>query len=150
MRLSKVLGGTTFITLFALLYVWQQTEIFRLAYEGQKKQAEFQEELDKNSQLRYTLKKSSSLTRIGNRIPLSQNFHLPEAYMLVKLNSNQAGNQEDRSENMVARLFTLKRQAEAKTISPVVPFNSTGVQGATASRLHTSMAGQQVPRTVSH
>lgn len=122
MKPFKFLLITLLITLFALIYVWQQTEIFRLAYKGEKKLRAFDDLLDKNTNLRYNIKKSVSLVRIGERVSESEGFQIPSTYQLVKLaRSNKetaAFRQLSKKENIVSRLFGVKRQAEAKTVSP--------------------------------
>jgi hypothetical protein len=121
MRLSRFLALAVVLTFSALLYVWQQTEIVRLAYVGQKNLTVFQESLDKNSILRYNLKQSTSLTRIGNKMLESSNFHMPETYRLVKLSLPQesmalAGVSAPKKENILSRIFGIKREAQARTI----------------------------------
>ena len=64
MKLSKFFSAVVFITSFSVLYVYQQSEIFRLAYLGQKKQSVFTELLDKNTALKYNINKSSSLVKV--------------------------------------------------------------------------------------
>ena len=110
------------VTFFALVYVYQQSEIFRFAYAGEKRQALFQDLLDKNTALRYNILESGSLIRIGNKILESNDYEMPETYQLVKLaypleNLKVKGSVQ-RKENLVARIFSIKRQAEAKTINP--------------------------------
>lgn len=122
MKLSKFLTFAVFITAFALLYVYQQSEIFRFAYTGQKKQARFADLLDNNSLLRYNIEKSASLVRIGNRLSKAPEFEMPTSYRLVRLtqpleNLSLAQHVYNK-EGMLSRLFGIKRQAEAKTISP--------------------------------
>ena len=122
MRLTKFFSAVVFITSFAVLYVYQQSEIFRLAYLGQKKQAVFTELLDKNTALRYNLNKSSSLVNIGARINGTNDFGMPDNYRFVKFISSSAGlklaDQEQVREGLLARIFSLKREAQAKTINP--------------------------------
>jgi len=122
MRLSKFLSTTGFITLFSLLYVYQQTEIFRLAYVGQNKLTFCQDLLDKNSILRYNIEKRASLVTIGNKISESAEFQMPESYRLVRLLPTKEGlrarNQSPNRQTLLSRLFGIKRQAEAKTINP--------------------------------
>ena len=122
MRLNKFLSITVFITSFSVLYVYQQSEIFRLAYLGQKKQATFNELLDKNTALRYNIKKNSSLVNIGNRISDTNEFQMPDNYRFVKFVSSRNGlklaDQNQSRESLLARIFSLKREAQAKTINP--------------------------------
>lgn len=122
MRLSRLLSIMTFITLIALLYVWQQTEIFRLAYAGQKRQTAFQDLLDKNTVLRYNIQKNASLISIGNKVYNCSDFQIPGKYQLVKVSSSSrasrlAGRLANK-ENFFARFFGIKREAQAKTLNP--------------------------------
>jgi hypothetical protein len=121
MKLSKFLSLASIMTCLSLLYVWQQTEVFRLAYLGQKRQAVFQDLLDKNSVLRYNIKRNISLTNIGNKVYESNDFQMPDTYRLVRLTQPKgswnlkafaAGRQ-----TLFARLFGIRRQAEAGTIN---------------------------------
>lgn len=122
MKLTKFLCAVVFVTSFSLLYVYQQSEIFRLAYLGQKKQVVFTELLDKNTALRYNINKSSSLVNIGNRISQSSDFQMPDNYRFVKFvpsaNGLEVAAQNQNREGLLARIFSLKREAQAKTINP--------------------------------
>ncbi len=122
MRLTRFLSITVFITSFCVLYVYQQSEIFRLAYMGQKKQATFNELLDKNTVLRYNIKKNSSLVNIGSRISDTNEFQMPDNYRFVKFISSRDGlklaDQNQGRTGLLARIFSLKREAQAKTINP--------------------------------
>lgn len=121
MRLSKFLSMIGLVTLFSLLYVYQQTEILRLAYLGQKKVSYLEDLLDKNNILRYNINKRASLVHLGNRLGQRADFQMPETYRLVRLTSVK-GNlevaaRESKRESVISRLFGIKRQAEAKTIN---------------------------------
>jgi len=123
MRLSKFLLLVIFITCFCLLYVYQQTEIFRLAYIGQKKSAVFNDFLDKNTMLRYNINKNSSLVLIDNRVSGYAKFEMPDSYRVVKLVYPQKGlrianqSRSSKLQNIATALFGIKRQAEARTIN---------------------------------
>lgn len=114
---------TGFITSFSLLYVWQQTEVFRMAYIGQKHLSKAQDLLDKNIMLRYNITQGLSLTHIGAKISNDNDFQMPASIRLVK-SGNAAGvlaanNKEiSRRQNLVSRIFGIKRQAEANIITP--------------------------------
>jgi hypothetical protein len=105
-----------------VLYVYQQSEIFRLAYLGQKKQAVFSDLMDKNTALRYSINKNSSLVNIGARINSTNDFQMPDNYRFVKFVSSPGGlrlaSRQHASEGLLARIFSLKREAQAKTINP--------------------------------
>jgi hypothetical protein len=120
MKVSKFLTIASFITCFCLLYVYQQTEIFRMAYVGQKKVVLCEDLLDKNSVLRYNIESSASLVHIGSRVSGSADFQMPESYRLVRLSSSGEGlnsaQQPVNKETFFSRIFGVRRQAEAKTI----------------------------------
>lgn len=122
MKLTKFFSAVVFITSFSVLYVYQQSEIFRLAYLGQKKQSIFTELLDKNTALKYNINKSSSLVKIGARMGAASDFGMPDNYRFVKFVSSPAGlklvDQSQAREGLLARIFSLKREAQAKTINP--------------------------------
>jgi len=122
MKLSRLIFIISFTTLFSLLYVWQQTEAFRLAYTGQKSLTAFQDLLDKNTVLRYNIQRYASLICIGNKVYDSADFQIPGKYQLVRVRSTgktlRVAQRLPNKENMLTRLFGIKRQAEAKTFGP--------------------------------
>jgi hypothetical protein len=121
MKMTKFLSMIVFITSFCVLYVYQQSEIFRLAYLGSKRQTTYNELLDKNAALSYNIKKGSSLVSIGNRINGTNDFQMPDNYRFVKVTTSKGGfrpaNQNQGSEGLLASIFSLKREAQAKTIN---------------------------------
>ena len=89
---------------------------------GQKKQAYFQDLLDKNTILRYNVERNASLISIGNKISGSNDFQMPDSYRLVKLSATKEGfrinSENPAKQTMIARIFGIKSQAEAETINP--------------------------------
>lgn len=124
MKLPRFLLTIVSITLFSLLYVYQQTEIFRLAYEGQNKISRLDDLLDKNTILRYNIETNTSLISIGDKVANNTDFEMPDAYRLVKLIRPLEGlkisQYISKKETLLSRIFGIKRQAEAKTISPSI------------------------------
>jgi len=122
MRVSRFLLILGLLTLFSLLYVRQQTEIFRLAYLGQKNLSLFEDLLDKNTILRYNIGKRASLVRIGDKVCKEADFQMPDTFRLVKLSypERSVGVRLPavKKESLFSRVFGIKRQAEAKTINP--------------------------------
>jgi len=123
MKVYKFLTAMLLVTLFALLYVWQQTEVFRLAYVGQKQLNSFDELLDKNTCLRYNIEKNSSLTRVGSKVTQDADLQLPDTYRIVKVLYPRrllvkASVQSSKKETLFSRLLGVGRQAEAQTINP--------------------------------
>jgi hypothetical protein len=122
MRLSKFITLVVSVTFVALLYVYQQTEIFRLAYVGQKKSVSFQDLLDKNNALRYNIETKASLVEVGSKITGSSDFQMPDSYRLVRLAPAKATSRAKqlsmKKESLASRIFSVKREAEANTLSP--------------------------------
>ncbi len=121
MRMKNLLSIIVFITLFSLLYVYQQTEIFHLAYDVQKKQSLVDDLLDKNTVLRYNIDRKSSLVQIGDRVSANKDFQMPDAYRLVRVTApgRRSGVQVPAvRETLAARIFGVKRQAQAQIINP--------------------------------
>jgi len=122
MRLNKFLSVIIFVTFFSVLYVYQQSEIIRLAYAGQKQYTVFQDLLDKNSILRYNIEKNSSLVNIDSSLSNRSDFQMPDRYQFVKLVPTPAGvtfvETAGNRQNLLSRIFGLNRQAEAKTVNP--------------------------------
>ncbi len=122
MRVHRFLSIAALITSFSLLYVYQQTEIMRFAYLGQKGRVAFEDLLDKNSILRYNIEKSASLVYVGAKIFKSNEFQMPDTCRMVKLNQ-PIENSEIRMasvgrETLLSKIFSVRKQAEAKTINP--------------------------------
>jgi len=122
MRVSKFLSIVSFFTCFSILYVYQQSEIVRLAYAGEKKQTALAELLDKNTVLRYNIRKNTSLVQIGSKVSGSADFQMPESYRLVRLRSSRQGLSLAQGlvskQTLLSRLFRIKVEAEAKTVNP--------------------------------
>lgn len=121
MKLSKFISIVGLFTCISLLYVYQQSEIFRLAYTGQKHLTVFQELLDKNTVLKYNIEKNASLIRIGNKIYEGADFQMPDSYQLVRLERSLENLKNEglpKKENIVSRIFGVRSQAEARTINP--------------------------------
>lgn len=121
-QLNKFLSVAGILTAISLLYVYQQTEVFRLAYTGQKKQTACQSLANKNSLLRYSIDRKTSLVSLGDKISGSSDFQMPDSYQYVRV---AAVRQKPRpaqdlfgKESMLGKLFGLKREAQARTISP--------------------------------
>jgi hypothetical protein len=120
MKLPRFLFTVLFLTIVSLAYVWQQTEIFCLAYKGQRRLSAYQNLAEKNAMLKYCKQSNISLVRLSNRLEEKDSFQIPETYRLVRLvfpqQSLRAKANPPKRENFLSRLFSVKRQAEAKTI----------------------------------
>ena len=127
MKMSKFLSVTVFVTSFCVLYVYQQSEIFRLAYLGSKKQNNYNELFDKNTALSYNIKKSSSLVNIGTRINGSSDFQMPDNYRFVKVIASKDElkpvNQNQAKAGLLAGIFSLKRKLKQRQLTPNIYYS---------------------------
>ncbi len=119
---NKFLSLACILTLFSLLYVYQQTEVFRLAYTGQKKQTACQNVANKNSLLKYNIEKKTSLVHLGNKISESSEFQMPDTCRYVRIPAPRERQvsqpQAFIRESVFGRLFDIRREAEARTLNP--------------------------------
>lgn len=121
MRITRIFFIMISVTVVSLLYVHQQTHIFKLGYMAQKKNELLQDNLDKNAILRYNISKKVSLVSIGPKVcGADKEFQMPDTYRLVKV-EYPAGriqvNQRKLADNLFVRLFGVEKQAEANTIN---------------------------------
>ncbi|MDD5348435.1 MAG: hypothetical protein PHT59_07470 [Candidatus Omnitrophica bacterium] len=129
MKLSRFLSIILPLTVLSVVYVWQQTEVVSLAYEGQRKLAQFQELLDENSNLRYNLKRNTSLVYLGSKVSGGKEFSMPGSYCLVKVDrpserSLLLGKRAAPRKTLAARLLEFGREAQAKTIHSSLTFKT--------------------------
>lgn len=127
MRLPKFLSIISTITIVSLFFVWQQTEIVRLGYEGQRNVSIFQNLLDENSSLRYLLTKSTSLVKIGDKISDNKDFQMPDNYYLVRVDVDKnnplyAKSNYAKKTSIVSKILSAKTEAVAKPVNPTNPF----------------------------
>ena len=123
MRLRRFSLLIFFITFMSLVCVYQQKQIFYLAYQGDRKQTKLQELLDRNNVLRYNLNVYSSLPYLDKRLFVkSADFEIPQVQRLVKLDFTQTKTRMTRNPEKNKNLFTnlfniITKQAEARPIN---------------------------------
>jgi hypothetical protein len=124
MRLSKFLSIIFSVTLFSLLYVYQQSEIYRLAYTGQKKQIVVDELRNQNCVLKYSIEKNGSLVRIGDKVSEKSDFEMPESYRMMKMyytGENLSLKVAPKlKETLLSWIFGIKSEAQAKPVTPSI------------------------------
>ncbi len=118
MKMTRFLAGACTVTLFCLVYVYQQTEIVRLAYAAQKKTIRAQDIVEENARLRFAIDQRASPVQLGARIFKSEDFQMPDSYRLVQVQQAKMPQEPPRTESLAVRLFGIKRQAQARTIGP--------------------------------
>ena len=121
MRLNKFFIIVLTVTLLAVVYVYQQSKIIHLAYQGQERLALLESLVDKNSNLRYNINRQMSLVSIAG-LWEEGNFEWPHEKQLVSLSTTgqtfEDNRQIEETENIFTRLLGLKSQAEATPIKP--------------------------------
>ena len=121
MRITKFLIIAFAVTLLAVLYVYQQSKIIHLAYQGQERLALFESSVDKNSNLRYNINRQMSLVSIAG-LWEEGDFEWPHQKQLVSLTTIRQTPEDNRqikeTENIFTRLLGLRSQAEATLIKP--------------------------------
>lgn len=121
MKLSKFLFLVFLVTFIALVYVYQQTEIFYLAYLGEKKQTLVSELLDKNKIFRYNINRFSSLPYLDKGVLQNVDFELPAAHQLVRLQFSEVntkiGREPKKRANLFFSFFSRIAQAQAQSLN---------------------------------
>lgn len=119
MRLKRFIFAVVVFTVFSLIYVYQQTEIFLLAYAVEKKSSLLQDLVDKNTLLRYNISRGSSITHIGRKISEDLSFPNPQTYQLIELKQEVPKRRQlVKKESFWGNIFKVKNEAQAKTINP--------------------------------
>ncbi|MFH1201339.1 MAG: hypothetical protein V1674_00400 [Candidatus Omnitrophota bacterium] len=122
MKINKFLICVSVITFLCVVYVRQQTEIVRLAYEGKKKSDKLADLLDQKDILTYNVDVLKSLPNIHLTLLSKQDeFEIAREFRVVKLVGYKNSTNKFNGKNLLARLLSLKipwleRQAEAYSI----------------------------------
>lgn len=123
MRFSRLISLLFFITFLAVVYVYQQMEILRFAYLGEKRQHKLQALLDNNNILRYNTGVVSSLPYLDKKLLAnSREFEIPQEQKVVrvslKVKENNAALVRGSKTNLFSKIFNVfTKQAEAKPVS---------------------------------
>ena len=122
MNIKRFLICISIVTVLCLLYIHQQTQIIKLAYEGKKKLDTLSELIDKKDILVYNIDVLQSMPNINLNLLSKQNdFEIAKEFRIVKLNEAETTIGKFRLKPIFGRLLSfrlpwLERQAEAKTI----------------------------------
>lgn len=86
MRLKYFILILTIITSLSLAYVWQETEIIKLAYQSEARSRSRKELLDRNRHLRYNLISLKSCAYLGNKLLNdNSNYEIPKRSQMMTL-----------------------------------------------------------------
>jgi hypothetical protein len=119
MNLKKTLKILVFLLPLALIYVWQGTQVFKLAYQMENKVCVYKELLEKNSILRYNIDVKISSQEMGQGfLAKDKDLKIADSVFIVKAKNNT---QEPNSiysklerENHLLRFFNPPAEAESK------------------------------------
>ncbi len=123
MRFPKFLLVLSCITFIALVYTYQQSQIFYLAYQTNKRQSRLQETLDRNHILRYNIGVFGSLPCLEKSLLIGDSdFEIAQDKQLVRLKvikAEEIANLATRNKpNLILSLFNIiTKQAEARPIN---------------------------------
>ncbi len=117
----KCAFSTTFLI---LLYIHLQMQIVDLAYQGQRKDAQIKELLDKNGSTFYAISKLKSANHLGEKL-LAENSKMQFAgandIIYVAANGDMIGHNDlqqalpaEQNTNILANLLSFATQAEAR------------------------------------
>lgn len=117
--MKKFLFGIVVMTLFALFYVHQEVELLKIGYELRSREKLKTELLDQKDILTYNILALKAPSRLESVLSFKgADYRMPERWEVVAFNSPGKGRVTAPIERrgFIADLFSLKREAEAKTI----------------------------------
>jgi len=123
MRLNKVFSIIVFLNLFAMLLVYQQTEIIKFSYKNKEQKDHLQELLDYHNRLKFSIEYCKSLENIDNRLfAEAENFELPNQsqIMMIRASAPSSGQEviakvSKRQRNIFSKaFFWLEREVQAE------------------------------------
>jgi len=125
MRILKFLFLLLILAIFAIGYIYQQTNIIYFAYKNEQKKKILDELQQENNLLRYDTSVFSSLTYLDGKV-LEKNayFQMPSVKKIVSLDlpkdySVASNNNVASRHNLVTKIFNkFSQSAEAKSFNP--------------------------------
>lgn len=119
MIIKRTLKIVAFLVPLAILYVWQNTQTFKLAYEMENKAGAYKELLEKNSLLRYNINVRMSSQEIGESfLSKDNNLKIADSIFVVKAKSKAKETPAIYSkigrENRLLRFFSPPAEAESR------------------------------------
>ncbi len=125
MSLTGFMKYTFSTTFLILVYIHLQMQIVDLAYQGQRKEAQIEDLLDKNGSTFYAISKLKSANHLGEKL-LAENSKMQFAgandIIYVAANGDMIGNNDlqqalpvEQKPNILANLLSFATQAEARS-----------------------------------
>ncbi len=125
MRLSKSLAAMVIVTVMALIYIHLQVQIYDLAYRGSAQESQISQLMDDRDDIHYDITVLKSANHLGGTLLSGDSdlrfldrddiieVHVPRSPRAIDMASLSSQRKE---RSFLARLFSLKSKAEAKTI----------------------------------
>ena len=125
MSLARFMKYTLLTTFLILVYIHLQMQIVDLAYQGQRKEAQIQDLVDKNGSTFYAISRLKSANHLGEKL-LSENSGMQFAgrndIIYVAANGDMIGNNDlqqalsvEQKPGILANLLSFATQAEARS-----------------------------------
>ncbi|HLD69775.1 MAG TPA: hypothetical protein VJA17_03325 [Candidatus Omnitrophota bacterium] len=124
MKLTKFLKGMTIVTIFSVIYINLQVQIYDFAYQAKKKEKDIRRLVDHNGNVTYNILKLKSANHLGVKL-LAENSNMQfmdssnvvqlQSHILLKKEQYPAASSKTQKKlNVLASIFALRSQAEAK------------------------------------
>ena len=124
MKLTQFLKGMGMITVLSVIYINLQVQIYDFAYQAKKEEKDMRLLVDRNGAMIYNILKLKSANHLGVKL-LAQNSNMQfmDSNNVVKLETYIPWENEQRpaaaqniekKPNVLASIFSLRSQAEAK------------------------------------
>ena len=124
MRLTKFLKGMGMITILSVIYINLQVQIYDFAYQAKKKEKDMCRLVDRNGNMTYGILKLKSANHLGVKL-LTENstMQFMDSNNVIKLETHiplkkeqqpAAVENSEKKPNILASIFSLRSQAEAK------------------------------------
>lgn len=124
MRLNKFFSIIAFLNLFALLLVYQRTEITKFTYKNKEQEDYYEQLVDERNRLEFNLEYCKSLENINERLFVQAgNFELPRKSQIMMIKTSLATPSQGVALKAVAKerslfskaLFWLEHEAQAES-----------------------------------
>ena len=124
MKLTQFLKGMGMITILAVIYINLQVQIYDFAYQAKKKEKDLRRLVDRNGNMTYGILKLKSANHLGVKL-LTENstMQFMDSSNVIKLETHIPIKKEqspaaapniEKKPNILASIFSLRSQAEAK------------------------------------
>lgn len=124
MKVTKFLKGMAIVTIFSVIYINLQVQIYDFAYQAKKKEKDIRRLVDHNGNVTYNILKLKSANHLGVKLLAeNSNMQFMDSSNVVNLETRiplkseghpVAAPKTQKKTNVLASIFSLRSQAEAK------------------------------------